>query len=174
MKNITSIKISLFIFAFSLFVFETSAQETTNADTLAITENAEEALPIERIEIKPKFKGKDPKKHFRYWVNSQVKYPEQALKNGIEGTVVVDITIDKTGKVSNVVAVKYAAHILVEETARVIYSSPQWTPGYLNGEPVNVVYRFTMSFKLKNNYPQNSGNNKFRDPNNLLPSSARR
>ncbi|MDR3226698.1 MAG: energy transducer TonB [Prevotellaceae bacterium] len=172
--NITSIKISLFVFAFSLFVFKTSAQETTNtADTVAINENAEETLPIDSIKIKPKFKGKDPKTHFRKWVNSQIKYPEQALMNGIEGMVVVKITIDKTGTVSNVVVVKAAAHILNEETVRVIYLSPKWTPGYINGEPVNVTYTFAMNFSLTNDYPKKSGNNN-RNPYNLLPNRNNR
>ena len=97
------------------------------------------------IDVHPKFRGKD-RNTFNYWVNSRIRYPESALKNNIQGQVLLSFTIDSVGNVTNVYVVRGVSKELDKEAVRVISSSPKWTPGYKDGKPISVFYHFPVNF----------------------------
>ena len=70
-------------------------------------------------------------------------YPEKAKKNGISGIVIVEAVIDKTGHVASAEAIK---PLPFGVDAAVLDAVKQWTfrPGTLNGEPVDVIFDFTV------------------------------
>ena len=86
---------------------------------------------------------------------------------GIEGTVIVKFTIDKTGQVKDIIILSGLSDEINKEVIRVISSSPKWEPGYLNGEPVNVWYTMPVLFKLEaakyDDYWKESQRNQYRD-----------
>jgi len=93
------------------------------------------------------FKGKsgaDAMDAFTQWVNSKVKYPEGA--QGAEGTVVVRFVIGRNGGVQEVQVDKGVSQALNDEAVRVVRSSPKWKPAVLDGNPVRLTRKVSVSF----------------------------
>lgn len=84
-----------------------------------------------------------------YIVNNIV-YPEDAVDNGVEGTVFVMFTIDENGKVGNAKTSGSAfGYGLEDEAVRVVKSMSAWTPGMNKGKKVNAWYTLPITFKLE-------------------------
>ena len=75
----------------------------------------------------PTFQGK-PYYNFNDWVNSQVKYPEEAKDKKIHGWAVVNFTVDLDGSLSNISSGSTVDPTLSDEVIRVVKSSPRWDP----------------------------------------------
>jgi protein TonB len=75
------------------------------------------------------------------------KYPELAMRAGLEGKVWVKIWVDKEGKAKQVVILKSDAEIFNEPS---IEAAKQWvfTPAYMNNGPVSVWVSVPFKFKL--------------------------
>ncbi|MDY6320882.1 MAG: energy transducer TonB, partial [Bacteroidales bacterium] len=82
-------------------------------------------------------------------VNSQLKYPEQAKQNGIQGRITLQFTVGVDGMVRNVSVLRGAHELLDTEAFRVISSSPRWEPGKQQGEAVPVTFIFPVIFQLR-------------------------
>ena len=109
----------------------------------------EEEIPFILVQQKPSFEGGDASA-FTKWVNSQIVYPQAAQAAGTEGRVVLKFKVGKDGSVQNVKVIKSVDPELDAEDVRVVSSSPAWTPGQQNGEPVAVSYTFPVIYKLAN------------------------
>lgn len=81
------------------------------------------------------------------WLGNNIKYPEEAKKEGVRGKVIVDFVITKTGKTDKVRVVRGLHPALDEEAVRVIKAMPAWAPGKQNGRPVNVSYTLPITFR---------------------------
>lgn len=101
---------------------------------------------FEQLEVKPEFPNGN--EGLTKYLSENIKYPKKALKNGITGKVFVQFVIDKTGKVTNVVAVRGVEKSLDKEAVRVIKSMPKWKPGMKDGQPVKVKYTIPINFKF--------------------------
>ena len=99
------------------------------------------------VEEMPKFEGKDIK-HFNKWVMSSVKYPKEALNNGISGKVFASFVVSADGTVRDVKIKKGVDKLLDDEVVRVIKSSPKWTPGKQRSKGVAVAITIPVEFKL--------------------------
>ena len=87
----------------------------------------------------------------RFFSDNMV-YPEEALKNGIEGKVIMQFVVTKTGKVGQVKVARSIDKDLDREAIRLCKMLPDFTPGRnAMGEPVNVWYTLPINFKLPNN-----------------------
>ena len=104
--------------------------------------------PLNKVEVAPTFQGGDVNS-FSKWVMQNLKYPEDAIKNKTEGTVILQFTIDKSGKLVNPSIIKGVNESLDNEALRVVSKSPEWTPGMIDDKPVNVTFQFPLIFKLK-------------------------
>jgi TonB family protein len=121
-------------------------QETVEVPTAP--EDTSKALPYNLIEVKPTFNGGDAGE-FSKWVNGNLRYPENAKNDGIQGRIVLQFTIGKDGKLGDVKVLRGVDPDLDAEAVRVVSSSPDWTPGYVKGEPVRVTYTFPVIFQLR-------------------------
>jgi TonB family protein len=83
------------------------------------------------------------------WVYPNLKYPEGAVRDGVQGRVMVDFIIDKDGKVTDVRVVRGIDIELDEEAVRVIGASPKWKPGRVNGQKVRTSITVPVEFRLK-------------------------
>ncbi len=99
------------------------------------------------VEDMPTFEGGDVQK-FTNWVKERVKYPEIAVRNGIQGRVFIGFIVEKDGSVSNIQILRSVDRSLDEEAVRVVQSSPSWKPGLQRGEPVRVRFSITVNFVL--------------------------
>jgi periplasmic protein TonB len=87
------------------------------------------------------------------YLQDNVQYPQAAKDNGDEGTVYVDFVIDKTGKVTDVVATDSVNSdvnpLLIDESKRLVSSMPNWTPAKQKGKAVDVAYSIPITFQLQ-------------------------
>lgn len=84
------------------------------------------------------------------FISEHVVYPEEAYKNGIEGKVIVQFYIEKTGKVGEVKVVRSVNEDLDNEAVRVMKLLPDFSPGRnAVGEPIGVWYTMPVIFKLQ-------------------------
>ena len=82
------------------------------------------------------------------WLGQNMKYPSEAMEEGIDGRVMVGFVINKDGSVDEVKVVKSVHPILDAEAVRVIKSMPKWTPGKKAGKAVRVGYTLPLTFRL--------------------------
>ena len=86
------------------------------------------------------------------FIKDNMIYPPEALKNRIEGKVIIQFVVTKTGKVGKVKVVRSVNKELDQEAVRLIKMLPDFSPGRNNvGEPVNVWYILPVIFKLPDN-----------------------
>jgi len=82
------------------------------------------------------------------YLNKSLRYPQEAIDNEIQGTVVVQFIVDKQGVVSDVEAIS-GPNELREEAVRVIKKSGQWTPAVQNGRQVKSYKKQPIVFRLE-------------------------
>lgn len=100
------------------------------------------------VEDMPGFGGGDSNK-FREYISKNLKYPDIAAENGIQGRVFVAFVVEPDGRVSNVRVVRGVDPSLDKEAVRVVESSPRWTPGKQRGKAVRVSFTFPIIFVLQ-------------------------
>lgn len=98
----------------------------------------------ESFESMPEFPGGMP--GLATFLSSNLKYPKEARKQGIKGTVLVGFVINSTGQVKDVQVLKGIGGGCDEEAARVISVLPPWNPGRQRGQPVSVRYSLPIRF----------------------------
>jgi len=86
---------------------------------------------------------------FRKWVQSNLAYPEDAIKNGVFGRVTVQFSVSETGKIGDVKVLRGVYPSLDKETVRVIESSPDWLPAKAKGKDVKQQFVMPVVFMLK-------------------------
>jgi protein TonB len=104
-----------------------SAMPTRSLDTVKISQGVSQGLLIKRV---------------------QPRYPQNALSMRIQGTVLLQATINKEGNIGNLKVVS-GDPVLVRAATDAVH---QWRykPYYLNGEPVDIETQITINFKLPN------------------------
>ena len=110
-------------------------------------EKLEGIVPYASVEAKPTFNGGDADSFVKY-VQQNIKYPENALENGVEGKVTVNFVVDANGKIRNAKVVNGVDDELNAEALRVVESAPAWTPAKQNGKNVPVSCSIPVTFKI--------------------------
>ena len=132
-KNV-SLKVALMTLVL-LFSFMTSTAQTKKSN-----------MVYDVVEVMPQFPGGQIA--MLKYIMENIKYPEQAMKEGIQGRVTVRFIVEKDGRVSNVRLLRSVQPALDKEAIRVVKSMPKWTPGKHNGKPVRVRFNLPVMFKL--------------------------
>jgi len=99
------------------------------------------------VEQMPQFPGGEAA--LMKYLSSHINYPPMAAENNVQGRVVVQFVVDKTGKVGEVKVVRSVDKDLDREAVRVCKSLPKFTPGRQNGQAVSVWYTLPVQFKLQ-------------------------
>jgi protein TonB len=82
------------------------------------------------------------------FISLNLKYPARALKNKVQGTVIVRFTVDQDGKVLFPEITQSVEYSIDQEALRVIKTSPKWTPAFQNGKNVKSFKSQTINFRL--------------------------
>lgn len=82
------------------------------------------------------------------YMMKNLRYPPEAQRAAIQGTVIVSFVVTDSGRIVDVVVKQPVGGGCDEEAVRVIKGMPNWTPGRLTGKPVNVRTSFPISFTL--------------------------
>ena len=132
-KNV-SLKVALMMLVL-LFSFMTSTAQTKKKN-----------MVYDVVEVMPQYPGGQIA--MMKYIMENIKYPKQAMKEGIQGRVTVSFIVEKDGRVSNVRLLRSVQPSLDKEAIRVVKSMPKWTPGKHNGKPVRVRFNLPVMFKL--------------------------
>lgn len=103
--------------------------------------------PFVMVEEMPEFPGGESA--MTSWIYKNLKYPPEASKQKIEGSVRLRFLIDKKGKVQEIVVMKSDNPLFDNEAKRIISIMPDWKPGKQGGQIVEVYKLATIDFKLK-------------------------
>lgn len=109
----------------------------------------EEKKPVEEnkvftaVEQMPQFPGGEAE--LMKYIQKNLKYPPVAMENNIQGRVVVQFVVTKTGKIGEVKVARGRDPDLDKEAVRVVKSLPDFIPGKMNGQSVNVWYTLPLS-----------------------------
>ena len=129
-------------------VVSSDLSETVLTETApAALPDTTKVIPFATVEVKPMFNGGDAIE-FSKWVNENLKYPQAAKDAGVQGRVTLQFTVYPDGSVRDTKVLRGVNPDLDAEALRVVSASPNWTPGYVKGEPVKVTYTFPVIFKL--------------------------
>ena len=91
----------------------------------------------------------DPRQFMEKWVYQYLKYPEKAVREGIQGRVLVDFIIEKDGSVKDVRVLRGVSEELDAEAVKVVSASPKWRPGKVKGSKVRSSMTVTIEFRLE-------------------------
>ena len=98
------------------------------------------------IDVYPRFPGGDDAR--LYFLRKNIRYPEQAIKNQIQGVVLLVFVIETDGSISNIEVNKKIGGGCDEESIRVTRLMPRWEPGKRNGKAVRVLVRMPIVFRI--------------------------
>lgn len=134
---------------------KTSGEETVNAmgraDDTLIDNDIQRMTSMdddvyEVVEKMPAFPG--GMAELMKYLRSNVRYPVEAHKAGIQGRVVVSFVVNKDGTVKDAKIVRSVDKSIDAEALRVISAMPKWQPGYQDGKAVSVRYTVPVTFRL--------------------------
>ena len=136
-------------------VFADDADEFDDFEMI-IEEKEEEIVEEEifiTVEDMPTFRG-GGLPEFRTWVQQNVKYPQIALENGIQGNVVIQFVVGPDGKMTNFKVLQSPDKTLSDATIDVLKKANElkngWKPGKQRGKPVKVSFTLPVAFKIQN------------------------
>ena len=158
----------VFVLPFALFltiVFSSIITERVNAQhdaselgSSVINQKPQGEEVFTVVEKMPEYPGGEEER-VNFLVKN-IKYPEEARKNGISGTVFITFIIEKSGEITNIKVLKGVDEILDNEAIRVISIMPDWKPGMQRGKPVRVQFNMPIQFNLDTGAKKNKDGDK--------------
>lgn len=109
----------------------------------AETENLEAFLFVEQM---PEFPNGE--KGMMTFIQQNVKYPQEAIKQDVEGTVFVEFVVGQDGALSDIKVVRGQPAGLDQAAIDVVRKMPKWIPGRNNGKSVKVKVTVPIKFRL--------------------------
>lgn len=95
----------------------------------------------------PEFPG--GMKELLKFLQNNLKYPENAMKNNVQGRVIVQFVVEKDGTLTEFKVARSVDPDLDAEALRVLQTMPKWKPGMQRGKIVRVKFTVPVSFKLQ-------------------------
>ena len=83
------------------------------------------------------------------WLSNNIRYPEAAQQNDVQGRVIVKFVVEKDGSVSQAQIVKGVDKDLDKEALRVVNKMPKWQAGKNNGVAVRSYFTLPVNFRLQ-------------------------
>jgi TonB family protein len=82
------------------------------------------------------------------YLMENLRYPTNAQRKGIEGTVIVAFVVNTDGTTTDIEILRSVGGGCDEEVIRIVKGSPKWTPGMQRGTPVRTRMRLPLRFML--------------------------
>jgi protein TonB len=108
--------------------------------------NSTEQEPFVFAEQMPEFIGGD--NALMAFLQKNIKYPAKALKNNIQGVVMINFVVHTDGSIRKANVTKGIGGGCDEEALRVIKKMPKWKPGMQAGKAVPVYFDVPVNFKI--------------------------
>ena len=133
------------------------AVQSTMQSPVAVERNAEAQVTNESnpqsetiyksVEQMPMFPGGEVE--LIKYLSQNIQYPPEAAKNNVQGRVILQFVVDKTGHVGEVKILRSVSEELDAEAVRVVKTLPKFEPGRQDGKPVAVWYTLPVSFNIR-------------------------
>jgi TonB family protein len=123
-----------------------SAYELKDIESAPATVNHKEEPVFITVEEEPQFKGGITE--FYHFLSRNIQYPEGMLNKNVQGKVLISMTVETDGSLSDIKVVKDIGCGAAKEAIRALKLSPKWEPGYQNGHKVRVRYTIPISFAI--------------------------
>lgn len=101
---------------------------------------------FEMVEHKAEFPG--GLQALMTWLGSNIRYPDDAVADSIQGRVIIRFVVEKDGEISGVEVLKGVYPSLDAEAIRVVREMPRWIPGKMGDTVVRSAYVLPISFRL--------------------------
>lgn len=101
------------------------------------------------VDKDPVFKGDNLGDSLRDYIRENMVYPADALKDSIQGVVIVQFTVEKDGSITDVKALKQVHPLLDAEAVRLFSEMPKWEPGMLRDTLRRVQMLRSVHFRLR-------------------------
>lgn len=98
-------------------------------------------------ETMPHFRGGE--RALMEYLQTHVKYPPEAVKDSIQGRVIVQLLIERNGEVREVKVVRPVHELLDNEAVRVCKALPKFFPGCRDGKAVAMWLTLPITFKME-------------------------
>lgn len=82
------------------------------------------------------------------FIRENIRYPRQALADGVEGTVYVTCVVEPNGKLKNVAVSESSGTDFDKEAVRVVKAMPGWQPGSHQGRAVRTTLTIPVHFRI--------------------------
>lgn len=109
-------------------------------------EQGESVTQTDEPDKMPSFPGGQPE--LAKWLNDNIQYPPEAVKQNIGGRVIARFTVKADGSLDNIEILQSPHELLSEEVIRLVKAMPDWIPGEKDGKPVNVSFNLPVVFGL--------------------------
>ena len=96
--------------------------------------------------IKPEYPGGESA--LKKYISTNLKYPQSAIDNGIEGVVDVAFLVKADGSIGAIKIVRMVDPDLESEAIRLVKGMPAWVPADKNGQPVDAQTQVEINFVL--------------------------
>ena len=100
----------------------------------------------DHVEVMPEFVG--GMTAMMKYLQTNVKYPEDAIRQKLGGRVMVQFVVETDGTISNVRVAKTVFPSLDNEAVRVVKAMPKWKPGIEKGRPVRANFTLPVVFNI--------------------------
>lgn len=142
-NSLSSIKLFLIMPLFAALVIVSSCGTKTNE---VASPNPDQVYV--NVDSLPVFTGGDAA--LLQYIAEKTVYPENAIKNGVQGKVIVKFIVEKDGSVTGTEVVKGVDPLLNAEAVRVVSTLPKFEkPGLNKGTIVRVYFTVPIQFSLK-------------------------
>lgn len=139
-----------YVFNYTVALANTGMMLSFKASQQTLPEGSNDVVSFYDCDLRPLFSNNpDPRYFLKEWVYHYLKYPQAAVRDGIQGTVMVQFIIEKDGKVTDVKVVKGVDPELDEEAVRVVAASPKWKAGKMGGNKVRAALTLPIEFRLE-------------------------
>lgn len=98
------------------------------------------------VDVDPSFKG--GQNALMQFLTSNLRYPDQARADSVQGTVFITFIVEPNGEISDARVLRGVHQTLDEEALRVINKMPPWQPGSNNNQNVRVQFNLPIRFVL--------------------------
>lgn len=117
---------------------------TANAQKTVVSQSNQNVY--DHVEVMPEFVGGMPA--MIEYLQTNLKYPEDAIRQKLGGRVMVQFVVETDGTISNVRVAKTVFPSLDAEAVRVVKAMPKWKPAKENGRNVRVNFTLPIVFNI--------------------------
>ena len=83
------------------------------------------------------------------YLNRELKYPQEAIKDSTQGVITVSFIIDSHGQPKELKVINSLGSPFDKEAVRLIEHMPPWKPALLNGQPIDSKISIPLTFQIK-------------------------